>query len=188
MIPARAGMVRVAELIVPAGDLRVEDTWQEITDAAQGLIGWALTRRAAWLNGEMVIWSAATRDLLDAAAWAIDDGPARTLDWLPAAALLAADPLLTAARLAGPDAGTTGTTTTNRCSRTANRFNNPQVRRPEVFAILGIILAVIAAFLKATDSTHTDAIAWLLIVAVILACVEAILLWHRNGRSYRRAA
>jgi hypothetical protein len=55
-----------------------------------------------------------------------------------------------------------------------------------VFAILGIILLIIAAFLDATNK-DPSAVTWLIIAGAILACIEAALYWHRTGRTYRRA-
>jgi hypothetical protein len=60
-------------LLVPAGILRVTDTWQPfVMDDLGPVTGWWHTLRTARLNGTMIWWQPATADLLDAAALAID--------------------------------------------------------------------------------------------------------------------
>lgn len=56
-----------------------------------------------------------------------------------------------------------------------------------MLAVLGFVLAVIAAILKLTNQ-HADAIIWLLIVGLALVCAEVAWGWNRGGRTYRRAA
>jgi hypothetical protein len=73
-------MVRVmpivtTELLVPAGVLRVVDTWQGlVADEIAGPYEWVLTLRTAYLNGVMLWWNEASRDLLESAADVIDGG------------------------------------------------------------------------------------------------------------------
>jgi hypothetical protein len=55
-----------------------------------------------------------------------------------------------------------------------------------MLAILGVILAAIAAILKLVDK-HPDWIIWLVIIAVILIGAEVAWGWRRTGM-YRRAA
>jgi hypothetical protein len=68
------GLIAVADLLVPAGRLRVVDTWQVITDEDAGPVGWLLTLRTPYLNGQPIWRTPETRDLLDSAADAIDGG------------------------------------------------------------------------------------------------------------------
>jgi hypothetical protein len=78
-------MIRVHRLLVPLGCLRVEDTWQDIyaEDGSEPvLIGRWLTLRTTYLNGQLLPWSLATRDVLAAVADAIDGGPLPRL-WDP---------------------------------------------------------------------------------------------------------
>jgi hypothetical protein len=54
-----------------------------------------------------------------------------------------------------------------------------------MLAILGVILLVIAAFLKATAGNPSIMI-WLIIVGAILIGVDVAWGWNRGGRTYRR--
>jgi hypothetical protein len=73
-------------LLVPAGVLRVVDTWEPvIADDYGPPAAWHLTLRTPHLNGAMIWWSPATKDLLDAAAEAID-GELRARRVAPASA------------------------------------------------------------------------------------------------------
>jgi len=54
-----------------------------------------------------------------------------------------------------------------------------------MFAVFGVILAVIAAILKLTGK-YPDAILWLIIFAIILVGAEVAWGWNRGGRTYRR--
>lgn len=60
-------------LLVPAGVLVITDTWEPLYMEDLGPpAGWHHTLRTAHLNGVMIWREPATRDLLDAAAYAID--------------------------------------------------------------------------------------------------------------------
>jgi hypothetical protein len=60
-------------LLVPAGWLRVVDTWQPLVPDDYGPpVAWLLTLRTPHLNGVMIWRSPDTKDLLDAAAEVID--------------------------------------------------------------------------------------------------------------------
>jgi threonine/homoserine/homoserine lactone efflux protein len=52
-------------------------------------------------------------------------------------------------------------------------------------AIVGVVLAVIAAFLKATKQDPSVQF-WLLILAVILIGLDVAFVWYHGGRYNRR--
>jgi hypothetical protein len=75
--PDKGGAVTiVTELLVPAGVLTVEDTWQSLHVPEHAApIAWRLTLRTPRLNGVLISrWDSPTRDLLESAADVIDGG------------------------------------------------------------------------------------------------------------------
>jgi heme A synthase len=54
-----------------------------------------------------------------------------------------------------------------------------------MLAIIGFVLAIVAAILDLTGK-HTNDITWLLIAAVALVCAEVAWGWNRGGRYARR--
>jgi hypothetical protein len=55
-----------------------------------------------------------------------------------------------------------------------------------MIGIVGIILEIIAAFIKATHG-NASIMLWLIILGAILIGVEASFGWYRGGHTYRRA-
>ena len=54
-----------------------------------------------------------------------------------------------------------------------------------MLAVIGVVLAVIAAILKLVNQ-HLNWILWLLIIAVILIGVDVVWGWRRVGTGYYR--